>query len=239
VRSAPPAFTEIAMLTVPEDLALLYAAPPRSEITARMRKVVEVASQPARALAAASLIELVLAGRLTVESRRQRFLRTDVLLVTNAAGTGDADLDDVLRRVAGSDVRSCPAWIKDLSKTSRSVYHDRLVARSLLNAALAADGPVADEDAVQAVRGRLGTVLRHARPVEPRDVALVTLLAHIGHLSILLDDRDWTAGGPVGAAKATRQDERLGRDAAEVYSDLADFGAIVRIAMAAAPDPGG
>ena len=227
------------MLTVPEELALLYAAPARSEITARMRKVLEVGSQPAKALAARSLIELVLAGRLTVESRRLRLLRTDVVLVTNAAWTGDAHLDEVPRQIAGSDVRSCTSWIKDLSKTSRSVYHDRLVARSLLNAAMTAGAPVADEHAVQAVRGRLGTVLRHARQVEPRDVAVVTLLAHTGHLSILLDDPDWTARGSVEAANATRHDERLGRDAADVYGDLADFGAVVRIAMAAAPDPGG
>jgi hypothetical protein len=232
--------TEIVMLTLPEDLALLYAAPVRSEITARLRKLLQVGRQPARVLAAASLIELVLAGRVTVESRRQRLLRTDVVLVTNGAATGDAHLDEVLRRIAESDERSCAYWISKLSKASRDVYDDRLVARSLVGPATTpGDGPVADAEAVRAVRDRLRAVLAHSQAVEPREVALVMLLAHTGHLSILLDDPEWIARGAVEAAKATRRDERLGRDAADVYGDLADFGAIVRIATAAAPDGGG
>jgi hypothetical protein len=226
------------MITVPEDLALLYASPARAEITARMRQMLDVGRHAARALAAATLIELVLAGRLTVESRRQRLLRSDVVVVVDAAPTSDEHLDDVIQQIAESDARSCASWIKALSKTSDRVYRDRLIARSLLHAATSG-AHVADEEAVQAVRDRLWAVLGHSPAVGARDVALVTLLANTGHLSILLDDLDWTARGPVEAAKTTRRDERVGREAVDVYGDLADFDAIVRIARAAAPDPAG
>ena len=227
------------MLTVPEDLALLYAAPARSANTVRARKLLELGGRPARALAAASLIELVLTGRLTAESRRRRLLRTDVLLVADGAPTGDAHLDEVLRQIAESDPRSCASWISTLSKTTRDVYHDHLVARSLAGPATTArDGPVAHEEAVRTVRDRIRGVLAHSHAVEPRDVALVILLAHTNQLTILLDDPEWTELGPIEAAKAARRDERQGRDAADVYGDVADFGAIVRIATEAAPDGG-
>ena len=228
------------MLTVPEDLALLYAAPARSANTARARKLLTLGGRPARALAAASLIELVLAERLTVESRRRRLLRTDVLIVADGASIGDAYLDEVLRQIAESDGRSCASWISTLSKASRDVYHDRLVAQSLATTATTArDGPVADEEAVRAVRDRIRGVLAHSHAVEPRDVALVILLAHTDQLTILLDDPEWTEIGPMQAAKTASRDERQGRDAADVYGHLADFGAIVRIATEAAPDGGG
>jgi hypothetical protein len=69
-------------------------------------------------------------------------------------------------------------------------------------------------------------------------LALVILLADTDQLTILLDDPEWTELGPIQAAKAARRDERQGRDAADVYGDLADFGAIVRIATEAAPEGG-
>jgi len=233
-------FLEIVMLTVPEDLALLYAAPARSAKTARAFKLLELGGRRARALAAASLIELVLTGRLTVESRRRRLLRTDVPIVADGASTGIAYLDEVLRQIAESDVRSFASWISKLSKASRDAYDDHLVARSLARPATTApDRPVADEEAVRAVRDRIRGVLAHSHAVEPRDVALVILLAHTDQLTILLDDPEWTELGPIQAAKAARRDERQGRDAADVYGDLADFGAIVRIATEAAPDGGG
>jgi hypothetical protein len=227
------------MLTLPEDLALLYAAPAPCEITARMRKLLEIGRQPAKVLAAATLIELVLAGRMTVESRRLRLFRTDVVLVTNDASIGDAHLDEVLRQIDEPDMRSCASWITKLSKTSRDVYNDRLVARSLAVPAMTAgDRPMADEEAVRAVRDRLRAVLAHSQTVEPREVALVILLAHTRHLSILLDDPQTTRGA-AEVIKAARRDERLGRDAADVYGDLAGFGAVARIATAAAPEGGG
>jgi Golgi phosphoprotein 3 (GPP34) len=137
-------------------------------------------------------------------------------------------------------VRSFASWISKLSKASRDAYDDHLVAQSLARPAMTArDGPVASEEAVQAVRDRIRGVLAHSHAVEPRDVALVILLAHTDQLTILLDDPEWTELGPIQAAKAARRDERLGRDAADVYGDLADFGAIVRIATEAAPDGGG
>ena len=185
------------MLTVPEDLALLYAAPARSAKTARARKLLELGGRRARALAAASLIELVLTGRLTVESRRRRLLRTDVPIVADGASTGIAYLDEVLRQIAESDVRSFASWISKLSKASRDAYDDHLVARSLARPATTApDRPVADEEAVRAVRDRIRGVLAHSHAVEPREVALVILLAHTDQLTILLDDSEMDRARP-------------------------------------------
>jgi hypothetical protein len=73
-------------------------------------------------LAAARLIELVLANRVSVEPRRRDLLARDDIVVTEATPTGDALLDEVLERLAAADVHSCPYWIKRVAKGSEAAY---------------------------------------------------------------------------------------------------------------------
>ena len=224
-----------AMLSVPQTLALLYAAPARSDEERRMRRLSRIRAEPAKALSAASLIELVLAGRVTVESRRQRLFRSDVVVVTNAASIEDPLLDNVLRQVAESEPRSCTAWIKRLAEA----VGDPVATNSLRSSAVSVrDDPVVDEEAVRRVKDQLRAVLAQTKGADPRAVALVILMTYTDLLPVLLDNPESSVHGALGAAKAARRDESLGHAAVNVYSDVADLDAVVRIARAAEPDSG-
>src|SRR4051794_40672345 len=138
-------------LTIPEELVLLQHA-----VWERVL---------GKEMAAGGLIELVLARRVTIGSVPGRYRRRrDVILVTDAAATGDALLDGDLERIAASKPRSYSYWIDHPAKRLTLAYWDRIVARSLIRS----DGPsnphplrphVADTNAVAATRERIRAVL--------------------------------------------------------------------------------
>jgi hypothetical protein len=239
------------VLTLPEEVLLLYLGPASSDTARRVRELNALVNPAARLLAAARLIELVLAGRVTVESRRGRLLRSEVIVLEDSAPTGDAALDEVLRWLDESRPRSCASWIKRAAGNAEVVYRDRLLAKSLL-APDARTGvgerPVADEAAFRTVRERIQAVLDRSAPVDAHDIALVTLLAYTESLSALLNDPSAAAAGVIETTRANRRAERLGREAFDAYMTLeapdaetrrqhaSTADAIKRIAAAAAPE---
>jgi hypothetical protein len=204
------------VLTIPEEMLLLNGAwwPKRPGYA--------LLDQP---LAAARLIELVLARRVSVDSGRRQLLARDDVVVTQPTPTGDALLDEVLERLAAADVRSCTYWIKRMAKGSEAAHWDRLVATSLLRLdTLSGDAArhVADADAVAAVRDRIRAVLAQPEAADVRDVALVTLLAHTQSLFALLHDpAELSPSGLVRGYRAHRRDDRLARQALDMYMRLA------------------
>jgi hypothetical protein len=195
------------MLTIPEEVLLLHGAlwPKRAYALADQQ------------LAAARLIELVLADRVTVQSHRQHLLVRDNIVVTHTTPTGDALLDEVLKRIAGADLRSCAYWIKRVAKGSEAAYWDRLTANSLLRPdPLSGDAArhMADVDAVAAVTDRIGAVLAQPQAADLRDAALVTLLAHTQSLfGLLHEPGKLTPSGFVRGYRAQQRDDRMARRA--------------------------
>jgi Golgi phosphoprotein 3 (GPP34) len=207
------------MLTIPEEQVLLYAALMGTAAKRPKRDLYALMNEP---LAAGRLIELVLAERVAVESRRHRLLWREEVVTTQATPTGDALLDDVLERlVAAADARPCAYWIKHVAKGSEAAYWDRLIAKSLLRPDTPGGGAsrhVADVDAVAAVTDRVRAVLAQPEAASLRDVALVTLLAHTQSLFGLLNDAGkLTPLGFVRGYRAQKGDDRRARQALDEY----------------------
>jgi hypothetical protein len=183
------------MLSIPEELLLLRAAIMGTAAARPKRDLHALANEP---LAAGRLIELVLAERVTVESRRHRLLWREDVVATQATPTGDALLDDVLERLAAADVHPCAYWIKHVAKGSEAAYWDRLVAKSLLRPdTLGSDARrhVANTDAVAAVTERITQ-------------SLFGLLNDAGKLS---------PAGLVRGYRAQQRDDRRARQALDEY----------------------
>jgi hypothetical protein len=206
------------MLSIPEELLLLRAAFMGTAAARPKRDFHALANEP---LAAGRLIELVLAERVTVESRRHRLLWREDVVATQATPTGDALLDDVLERLAAADVHPCVYWIKHVAEGSEAAYWDRLVAKSLLRPdTLGSDARrhVANTDAVAAVTQRIRAVLAEPGAASLRDVALVTLLAHTQSLFGLLNDAGkLSPAGLVRGYRAQQRDDRRARQALDEY----------------------
>jgi Golgi phosphoprotein 3 (GPP34) len=214
------------MLTIPEELLLLHAALIGTAAARPRRDLFALVNEP---LAAGRLIELVLAQRVAVESRRHRLLWRDDVVATQATPTGDALLDDVLERLASTGARPCEYWIKHLAKGSEAAYWDRLIAKSLLRPDMLgrdASRHVADMDAVTAVTHRIRAVLAQPEAASLRDVALVTLLAHTQSLFGLLNDAGkLTPLGLVRGYRTQKRDDRRARQALDEYERFASSAA--------------
>jgi hypothetical protein len=170
------------MLTMPEEVLLVHMRPFGKRLALERKNF--VLFLPAdETLAAARLIELVLAKRVALASPHRHTQGNESILIVDAAPTGDPLLDEALTRLGEDDRRrpSCRRCIKRLSKGSQQAYWDRLVAASLLRpGALASDSQkyVGDENAAAAIFERIRAVLDTPPPVDLRDAALVTFLAH-------------------------------------------------------------
>jgi hypothetical protein len=171
-------------------------------------------------MAAGGLIERVLARRVTIGPVPGRYRRRrDVILVTDAAATGDALLDDDLERIAASKPRFYSYWIDHPAKRSTLAYWDRLVARSLIRSDDLSDARphVADANAVAATRERIRAVLAGSERADLRDVALVALLAHSKNMDGLFDKTKRSPAEFARRYEAQRRDEKLGRKAIDNY----------------------
>jgi hypothetical protein len=247
------------MLTIPEEVMLVETRVFDARIA--VRKYDSVFSAPNQTLAAGSLIELVLTGRIALEHAPRNPSGNETILVLDAAPTGDGILDAMLKRVVEGKARSSGYWVKHLAKGAGEAYWDRLIARSLLRPDALGRDPQsyrADEGAVAAISVRMRAVLDHRPPVDLRDAALVTLLAYARRtLSPLVRNWFWS-WNPVALIREHRmrgREDFLGRASIAEYkgwleSDaggdvdrrdraMAAADAILSIASAARAEPTG
>jgi hypothetical protein len=160
--------------TLPEEL-LLFAY---DDVTGRpLRGSTEVGC----ALAGAILVELAMAGRVTVVDGK--------LSVLDLAPTGDPIFDEVLARIASVETPLKPErWVAKL----RSGLRDKVLARLIGRGALRFEEvpvlrvfsvrryPVRDGSIKAAARARLDRVLLHNGEPDARTAALATLLNACG-----------------------------------------------------------
>jgi hypothetical protein len=204
-------------LTIPEELMLVQQGV-WGRIGKAHREILGLFL--AKEMAAGSLIELVLERRVTIGSVGRYLLRRgDAILVADAAPTGDALLDDDLRRIAGSKTRSYGYWIDHPAKGTEAAYWDRLVERSLIRPDDLSDAPtyVADANAVAATTEQIRAVLAGPETADLRAIALVSLLAHGKRLGALLHQTKRTPAGLARGHLARRREEKRGRQAIENY----------------------
>lgn len=203
-------------LTIPEELLLLHTSLLGNMSVRSLRATYALVNKP---LAAARLIELVLVGRLTVESGRKRLLARDDVVVRDATTTGDDLLDEVLERLTATDLHGCTYWIKQFAEGAGAAYEDRLVAKALVRSDISgtADRHVADADAVSSVTARIRMVVAQPATADLRDVSLVELLAQTQSLFGLLHDAESRPAGPVRGLRAQRRSDRLAREALDQY----------------------
>ena len=207
--------TDVA-LTLPEELLLLRV----SGGEARSRPASGFTSTANRPLAAARLIDLILAKRIAVTFRRKRLLWSDAVAVLDATPTGDALLDDVLQLIATADARSCSSWVKRTAKGAEVAYWDRLVEKALLRPdQISFDAPwdAVHADTLAAITERVRCAITEPGRADLRDVALATLAFHTQSLFFVLHRLQRSPAGLARNYMANRREKRLAWDALDSY----------------------
>jgi Golgi phosphoprotein 3 (GPP34) len=203
-------------LTLPEELLLLRV----SVDNARFGPTGEFFSTANRPLAAARVIELILAKHIAVTCRRRRLLSSDAVAVLDATPTGDALLDDVLRLMATPDARSCSYWVKRTAKGAEVAYLDRLVEKALFrpdHSSFDAPWEAVHADTLSAIAERVRSAITEPRRADLRDVALATLAVHTQSLFEVLHRLQRSPAGLARSYMAYRRDEGLALDALGSY----------------------
>lgn len=130
-------------------------------------------------LAAATLIELVLRGRVTVDG--------GAVAVADPAPIGDPVADEVLGRLAADTPHSVASWIQRL----RHLLRDRVLASLCARGIVRDQGetvrehfhlhryPTVDPAVEQAARSRLAAALTGGGPPDERTAALATLVSAV------------------------------------------------------------
>jgi len=146
------------------------------------------------AIAGAQLAELVLAQRITVDAKR--------VLAVDKTATGDADLDGLLAKIAGSDRPRTPShWVMLRRSAGVAVYARRLVAvrvlrgesRRLLGLVPRTVFPVVDGATQEGVLAQLRAALANPATPPERAAALIALLHATGDAGRLIGDHEQEA----------------------------------------------
>jgi Golgi phosphoprotein 3 (GPP34) len=203
-------------LTLPEELLLLRV----SVGDAMSRPTGEFLSTAKRPLAAARLIDLILAKRIAVTFRRRHLLSSDSVAVLDATPTGDALLDDVLQLIATPEPHSCRYWVKHTARGVEVAYWDRLVEKALLRPEhVSFDAPWDGVHAgtLSAIAERVRSAITEPGRADLRDVALATLVVHTQSLFMVLHRLQRSPAGLARSYMAHRRDEGLATDALDSY----------------------
>jgi len=171
------------------------------------------------AFAGAVLTELVLAHRVQPEPSGAPEAKKAKLVVADASPTGDAVLDEALRRTGERTPARADSLLPHLARGLEDELVERLVAAGALERREErvwkifprTTLPAVDPTAERSVRDRVASALRGGRAEDERTAALVALLSVSGTLSKVVDPaqvgmskRDLEAAG-----KAVASDDRI------------------------------
>jgi|tagenome__1003787_1003787.scaffolds.fasta_scaffold20479287_1 hypothetical protein len=203
-------------LTLPEELLLLRV----SVGEAMSRPTREFSSMAKRPLAAARLIELILAKRIAVTFGRRGLLSSDAVAVLDATPTGDTLLDDALQRIAMPDSRSCSYWVKRTARGAEVAYWDRLVEKALVrpdHISVGAPWDAVHATTLSAIAERVRSAITEPARADLRDVALATLVVNTQSLFDVLHRLERSPAGLARNYMAHRRDQRRALDALDSY----------------------
>lgn len=176
------------------------------------------------ALAGAVLLDLATAGRVDVAGPGER-VKAGRLVVRDPRPTGDAVLDEGLRRIAEKGPRKPAAVLPQMAEKLRPELLARLVDRGVLRVQEGkvlgifptTSWPAVDSSHETAVRRGLHDVLVVGRSATPREGALVSILQAVDQVPRVL--------GEVGVPK--RELRRRAKEVAEGgFADAAVRGAV-------------
>jgi hypothetical protein len=147
------------------------------------------------ALAGALLAELALLGRVAVTGRGEP-VRPGRLVIRDGTATGDPVLDDALRRIGDKKPRKPETVLGGLTKQLRVTLLTRLADRGLLRMERhrtlglfpVRRWPAIDSRHEQSLRSALRDVLVVGRTAQPREIALISLLAAVDRIATVLPD---------------------------------------------------